>query len=94
MGSIQQDVCQALFNSACNAVSCAHLLLNRLSDMQLIRDVMTKAKEAGLNVVRAWATSASPNYALQRSPGNFSAAMFRGLDYALDQARQLNLKVC
>lgn len=64
-----------------------------LSVMQLIRNIMTKAKEAGLNVVRAWATSASSNYALQTSPGNFSEAMFRGLDYALDQARQLDLKV-
>ena len=64
-----------------------------LSVLQLIRDVMTKGKEAGLNVVRAWATSASSNYALQTSPGNFSEAMFRGLDYALDQARQLDLKV-
>ena len=61
--------------------------------MQLIRDVMSKGKEAGLNVVRAWATSASSNYALQTSPGIFSQAMFRGLDYALDQARQLDLKV-
>ena len=64
-----------------------------LSVVQLIRDVMTKGKEAGLNVVRAWATSASSNYALQTSPGNFSEVMFRGLDYALDQARQLDLKV-
>ena len=55
---------------------------------------MTKGKEAGMNVVRAWATSASTNYALQTSSGNFSEAMFRGLDYALDQARQLDLKVC
>ena len=62
--------------------------------MQLIRNVMTKAREAGLNVVRAWATSASSNYALQTSPGNFSEPIFRGLDYALDQARQLDLKVC
>ena len=54
---------------------------------------MTKGTEAGLNVVRAWATSASSKYALQTSPGNFSEVMFRGLDYALDQARQLNLKV-
>lgn len=54
---------------------------------------MTKGKEAGLNVVRAWASSASSNYALQTTPGNFSEGMFRGLDYALDQARQLDLKV-
>ena len=61
--------------------------------LQLIRDVMSKGQAAGLNTIRAWATSASPNYALQTSPGNFSEAIFRGLDYALDQARQLNLKV-
>ena len=61
--------------------------------MQLIRDVMSKGQAAGLNVIRAWATSASPYYALQTSPGNFSEPIFRGLDYALDQARQQNLKV-
>ena len=64
-----------------------------LAALQLIRDVMSKGQAAGLNVIRAWATSASPNYALQTSPGNFSEAIFRGLDYALDQARQQNLKV-
>ncbi len=63
------------------------------SAMQLIRDVMSKGEAAGLNVIRAWATSASPYYALQTSPGNFSEPIFKGLDYALDQARQQNLKV-
>ena len=66
----------------------------RPSAMQLIRDVMSKGQAAGLNVIRAWATSASPYYALQTSPGNFSEPIFRGLDYALDQARQQNLKAC
>ena len=61
--------------------------------MQLIRDVMSKGQAMGLNVVRAWATASSQPYALQPSPGNFSEVMFRGLDYALDQARQYNLKV-
>lgn len=61
--------------------------------LQLIRDVMTKGKAAGFNLIRAWATSASPYYALQTSPGNFSEPIFRGLDYALDQARQQSLKV-
>ena len=65
----------------------------RPSAMQLIRDVMSKGEAAGLNVIRAWATSASPYYVLQTSPGNFSEPIFRGLDYALDQARQQNLKV-
>lgn len=75
-------------------------LMNKISHddisacaMQLVRDVMSKGQAAGLNVIRAWATSASPYYALQTSPGNFSEPIFRGLDYALDQARQQNLKV-
>lgn len=54
---------------------------------------MSKGQAMGLNVVRAWATASSQPYALQPSPGNFSEGMFRGLDYALDQARQYNLKV-
>lgn len=55
---------------------------------------MSKGKAASFNMIRAWATSASPYYALQTSPGNFSEPIFRGLDYALDQARQQSLKVC
>ena len=54
---------------------------------------MSKGQAAGLNLVRAWATASSQPYALQPSPGNFSEVMFRGLDYALDLARQYNLKV-
>lgn len=54
---------------------------------------MSKGQAAGLNMIRAWATASSQPYALQPSPGNFSEAMFRGLDYALDLARQYNLKV-
>lgn len=60
---------------------------------QLVRAIMDEAAAAGLNLVRAWAHASSPEYALQPSPGRFSEPVFRGLDYALDQARQRGLKV-
>ena len=53
---------------------------------------MDKAVGTGLNVVRAWAHSVSPEYALQTAPGVYSEAIFRGLDYALEQARRRGLK--
>ena len=61
--------------------------------LQLIRDVMSKGKAAGLNTIRAWATASSQPYALQPSNNTYSEAMFKGLDYALDLARQHDLKV-
>ena len=54
---------------------------------------MDQAVETGLNVVRAWAHTVSPEYALQTAPGQFSEPIFRGLDYALDQARRRGIKV-
>ena len=54
---------------------------------------MDKATAAGLNLVRAWAHTVSPEYALQTAPGQYNEAVFRGLDYALDQARLRGLKV-
>ena len=54
---------------------------------------MDAAVASGLNVMRAWAHAVSPEYALQTSPGAFSEPIFRGLDYALDQARLRGLKV-
>ena len=60
---------------------------------QLVRLVLDEAAAAGLNLVRAWAHASSPEYALQPSPGRFSEPVFRGLDYALDQARRRGLKV-
>ena len=60
---------------------------------QLVRAIMDEAAGANLNLVRAWAHASSPEYALQPSPGRFSEPVFRGLDYALDQARQRGLKV-
>ena len=61
---------------------------------QLIREQMDAAVGAGLNMMRAWSHGVTANYALQTSPGVYNEAMFRGLDYALDQAAQHNIKVC
>ena len=47
-----------------------------------------------LNLVRFFAFAVSPEYALQPSPGQYSEAIFRGLDYALEQLRSRGLKVC
>jgi mannan endo-1,4-beta-mannosidase len=61
--------------------------------VQLLRNIMDKAVGAGLNVMRAWAHAVSPEYALQPSPGQYREAVFRGLDYVLDEARKRKLKV-
>ena len=74
---LEHDACQTC------AATCA----------QLVRSMMSEAAAAGLNLVRAWAHASSPEYALQPSPGRFSEPVFRGLDYALDQARRRGLKV-
>ncbi|KAK9917687.1 hypothetical protein WJX75_007185 [Coccomyxa subellipsoidea] len=60
---------------------------------QLIRDHMDAAVAAGFTVMRAWSHGVTPNYALQTAPGVYNEAMFRGLDYALDEAQQRNIKV-
>lgn len=59
---------------------------------QLVRAIMDEAAAAGLTLVRAWAHGSSPEYALQPQPGRFAEPVFRGLDYALDQARQRGIK--
>lgn len=53
---------------------------------------MDEAIEANLTVMRAWAVGVTSTYAVQTSPGVFSEPMLRGIDYALDQARQHNLR--
>ena len=51
------------------------------------------AVASNLNLVRFFAFAVSPEYALQPSPGQYNEAIFRGLDYALDQLRSRGLKV-
>ena len=61
--------------------------------MQLIRTLWDTAVNNNLNLVRFFAFAVSPEYALQTSPGQYSEAIFRGLDYALEQLRSRGLKV-
>ena len=61
--------------------------------MQLIRNLMDKAVVVNLNVMRAFATAVDTYYPMEISPGVYNENVFRGLDYALEQARQRGLKV-
>ncbi len=76
-------------------IACEHLSSPPLSCStyaQLIRDIMDLAVADGLTVLRTFAFATDAPYALQTSPGVYNEAVFRGLDYALDQARQRGLK--
>ena len=59
----------------------------------MLRSTMSTGQQAGLTVMRAWTDGVSSQFALQTSPGQYSEAMFRGLDYLLDQARQQGIRV-
>ena len=61
--------------------------------VQLIRTLWDTAVDNNLNLVRFFAFAVSPEYALQPSPGQYSEAIFKGLDYALEQLRMRGLKV-
>lgn len=61
--------------------------------MQLIRTLWDTAVNNNLNLVRFFAFAVSPEYALQPAPGQYTEAIFRGLDYALEQLRSRGLKV-
>lgn len=62
--------------------------------MQLVRAYLDTAVANNLNVMRIWAQTVGFNRApFQTSPEVYNENIFRGLDYALDQARQRNIKV-
>lgn len=60
---------------------------------QLVRTLLQEGAKVGFNVMRTWAQSVDPQYALQPQPGVFSEAVFQGLDYLLDEARQAGIKL-
>ena len=97
MGSIGSGTEFSSAQSASTALAVCSLDCNVSSldwlALQLIRTLMDEAAQANLTVMRAWAVGVTSNYAIQTSPGVFNEAMFRGIDYALDQARQHNIKV-
>lgn len=60
--------------------------------LQLIRSTMDDAVANNLTVMRAFATAVDAAYPMQTSPGVYNENVFRGLDYALEQARQRGIK--
>ncbi len=71
----------------------SYILPLRCYTLQLIRDLMDDAVANGLNLMRFFALPVDQQYSIQPVPGQFNEAVFRGLDYALDQARQHGIKV-
>ena len=60
---------------------------------QLVRTLLDAALAAGLNTLRMWSHGVTTTFSSQPSPGVYAEPVFRGLDYALDQARLRNIKV-
>lgn len=61
--------------------------------MQLIRGIMDLGVANNFTVMRMWGSTAGGATDLQTGPSTYNEALFAGLDYVLDQARQRNLKV-
>ena len=59
----------------------------------LVRSLLDKAQEYGLNVLRTWAHPVSPAYALMIRPGEYRESMWRGLDYLISEARLRNVRL-
>ena len=59
----------------------------------LVRQILDKAQSHGLNVLRTWAHPMTAPYALATAPGVYNEAVFRGLDYLLDEARKRGVRV-
>lgn len=68
-------------------------LPQNMTGQELIKSQMAKARLHGFNVVRTWANPVVLEHALMQGPDTYSEAMFRGLDYFLDQARRNNVRV-
>jgi mannan endo-1,4-beta-mannosidase len=64
-----------------------------LTGPQLVVETLRRGKELGFNVVRTWVHSVSPEYALQTEPGVYNEAVFRGVDFLLDEARKAGIKL-
>lgn len=68
-------------------------LPDSITGPELVRKLLDRAAENKLNVLRTWAHTVSPQYALELSPGEYSEAAFRGLDYLLNEARKRGIRV-
>ena len=68
-------------------------LPKNMTGQELVKSQLRKAYQHGFNVVRTWANPVVLEHALLEEPGVYNEAMFRGLDYFLDEARKSNVRV-
>lgn len=54
---------------------------------------MAVAKNNSLNTMRSWAFTVDEQFSMQTAPGVYNEAVFRGLDYVLDEARRAGIKL-
>ncbi|PRW59651.1 nitrilase 2 isoform A [Chlorella sorokiniana] len=74
------------------ALSGASIPVN-MTGPELVRDLLQKGKANGFNVMRTWAHTVNPQFAMQTAPGRYNEAALRGLDYLLDEARKAGIKL-
>jgi len=68
-------------------------LPDKTTGPQLVRTVLDRAAANSMNLIRTWAHTVSPKYALETSPGQYSEVAFSGLDYLLVEARKRGIRV-
>ncbi|KAE9586752.1 hypothetical protein Lal_00004602 [Lupinus albus] len=74
----------------------AYWLMYIASDTSQRNKVTSTFQEAanhGLNIARTWAFSDGGYKPLQNSPGSYNEEMFRGLDFAIAEARKYGIKL-
>lgn len=66
---------------------------NGMSGRLRVRETLSQASAAGLNVVRIWGHTNHKKFPFQATPGVYNEAAFRGLDFVLNEARQFGMRV-
>ncbi|GMH43167.1 hypothetical protein BSKO_11089 [Bryopsis sp. KO-2023] len=66
---------------------------NGISGRLRVRETLSKASAAGLNVVRIWGHTNHEKFPFQSSPGVYNDLALEGLDFVLNQARQFGMRV-
>lgn len=60
---------------------------------RLVRELLRKATDSGLNVMRTFAHTTDPNYPMQIRPGQYDEDVFRALDFVIAEAGRSGVKV-
>ncbi|OIV89796.1 hypothetical protein TanjilG_12109 [Lupinus angustifolius] len=63
------------------------------SQRNKVTSTFQEAANHGLNIARTWAFSDAGYKPLQNSPGSYNEEMFRGLDFAIAEARKYGIKL-